>query len=112
MSSFASFNTSWDDNDLTITRSTPDPSSPAISTNSRSTIALRQEAGQLRSRIYNVSVDTVTNLCRPFHECSTFGVIKKGVYHPASDFSFKILAEVISNVPSSSGYLVDLTTPK
>ena len=34
---------------------------------------------------------------------------KKGEYHPASDFNFTLIAEVICSVPSSSGYLVDLT---
>ena len=39
----------------------------------------------------------------------TFGIIKKGVYMPASDFIFELVAEVICEVPSSSGYLINLT---
>ena len=47
-----------------------------------------------------------------FHDCSTFGIIKKDVYHVASDFNFEFVSEIICNVPSSSGYLIKLTTSK
>ena len=45
-----------------------------------------------------------------FHDgAHTFGIIKKGVIHTASDFNLTIIAEVICSVSSSSGYLVQLT---
>ena len=40
---------------------------------------------------------------------NTFGAMKKGEYLPASDFLFDLVTEVICDVPSSSGYLVNLT---
>lgn len=40
---------------------------------------------------------------------NTFGIMKKGVAHSASDFDFMITAEVICSMPTSSGYLVKLT---
>ena len=40
---------------------------------------------------------------------NSFGVIKKGRYFPSSDFSFKLLAEVICPIPANSGYLIHLT---
>ena len=44
-----------------------------------------------------------------YHDCETFGVVKKGKFFSASDFNFKLVAEVICENPSSSGYLVKLT---
>ncbi len=38
----------------------------------------------------------------------TFGVLKKGIYYPASDFAFTLAGEVICKMPSGSGYLVNL----
>ena len=37
-----------------------------------------------------------------------FGVIKKGSYRPASDFSFEFVAEVICDSPESSGFIMKL----
>lgn len=45
-------------------------------------------------------------------EDHTFGIVKKGVYTPCSDFQFDIEAEVICTIPSSSGYVVALTPSK
>ena len=39
----------------------------------------------------------------------SFGMMKKGVYKPASDFGFKFIAEVICSDPHSSGFLIKLT---
>ena len=39
----------------------------------------------------------------------SFGVMKKRVYKPASDFEFKFIAEVICSDPHSSGFLIKLT---
>lgn len=44
-----------------------------------------------------------------FHDEDNFGILKKGRYHPASDFNFDLIAEVICSVPASSGYFVHLT---
>ena len=44
-----------------------------------------------------------------YHDCETFGVVKKGKFFSASDFNFKLVAEVICENLSSSGYLVKLT---
>ena len=44
-----------------------------------------------------------------YYDCETFGVVKKGRFFSASDFNFKMVAEVICANPSSSGYLVKLT---
>lgn len=38
-----------------------------------------------------------------------FGVMKKGVFKPASDFQFHFFAEVICSDPHSSGYMIQLT---
>lgn len=45
-------------------------------------------------------------------EDHTFGIIKKGIYTPCSDFRFDIEAEVICSIPSSSGYVLALTPSK
>lgn len=50
--------------------------------------------------------------CVDFHDDpkeNTFGIMKKGVYLPASGFLFNLVTEVICDVPSSSGYLINLT---
>lgn len=44
-----------------------------------------------------------------YRDEDTFGIVKKGRFHPASDFNFTLEAEVICNDPSSSGYLINLT---
>jgi len=47
-----------------------------------------------------------------FHEdCEhhTFGVLKKGVYRPLSDFNFNFIMKVVSEKPVSTGYLVSVT---
>ena len=38
-----------------------------------------------------------------------FGMTKKGIYRPASDFSFQFMAEVICSSPQSSGFIIKLT---
>ena len=45
-----------------------------------------------------------------YHDCESFGVVKKGKFFPAYDFNFKLVAEIICDKPSSSGYLVKLTS--
>ncbi len=42
-------------------------------------------------------------------EENTFGTVKKGKYCPSSDFRFDLVAEVICDCTSSSGYMIDLT---
>ena len=37
-----------------------------------------------------------------------FGLVKKGTYRPASDFTFKFVAEVICDSPQSSGFIIKL----
>lgn len=41
-------------------------------------------------------------------EGRSFGVLKKGKYKAASDFSFNFVAEVICDDPHSSGFIVEL----
>ena len=48
-------------------------------------------------------------LCIGFHEestKSTFGILKKGVYRPLSDFNFHFIMKVVSERSTSTGYLV------
>ena len=39
----------------------------------------------------------------------SFGIMKKGVFKPASDFQFHFIAEVICSDPHSSGFMIQLT---
>lgn len=44
-----------------------------------------------------------------FHEDDehhTFGVMKKGVYRPLSDFNFHFIMKVVSDKSANTGYLV------
>lgn len=43
-------------------------------------------------------------------ETSSFGMMKKGVYKPSSDFNFDFVAEVLCSNPHNSGYLVTVTS--
>ena len=57
-------------------------------------------------------ITRVNSFAPAFHDDlkeNTFGVCKKGVYMPASDFLFDLVLEVICESPSSSGYLIRLT---
>lgn len=52
----------------------------------------------------------VHNLAEPFTEADkNFGITKKGIYKPVSDFKFQFIAEVICSHPKSSGFLIKLT---
>ena len=47
-----------------------------------------------------------------FHEdddLHTFGIMKKGVYRPLSDFNFQFIMKVISDKSANTGYLVKVT---
>ena len=50
------------------------------------------------------------HLAEAFTEADkNFGITKKGIYKPASDFKFNFIAEVICSHPKSSGFLIKLT---
>ena len=52
----------------------------------------------------------VHHLAEAFTEADkNFGMTKKGIYKPASDFKFQFIAEVICSHPKSSGFLIKLT---
>ena len=50
-----------------------------------------------------------TSLSGYHEEKSSFGVMKKGIYKPSSDFNFDFVAEVLCANPYNSGYLVTVT---
>jgi len=42
------------------------------------------------------------------HQNNTFGIKKKGIYHPLSDFIFTFKMKVLSDKAVSTGYLVSV----
>ena len=50
-----------------------------------------------------------TSLSGYHEEKSSFGVMKKGIYKPSSDFNFDFVDEVLCANPYNSGYLVTVT---
>lgn len=42
----------------------------------------------------------------------TFGIVKKAIYSPCSDFGIKFIAEVICSNPHSSGFIVEVTSER
>ena len=38
----------------------------------------------------------------------TFGTLKKGVKRPLSNFNFEFKKKIVSSIPSSTGYLVEV----
>ena len=45
-------------------------------------------------------------------EESSFGLVKKGIYKPSSDFNFDFVADIICNNPHDSGYMVHVTSER
>ena len=53
-------------------------------------------------------IATCISISTGYRDKDTFGVVKKGKFYLASDFNFDYVAEVISEDPASSGYLLSI----
>ena len=59
-----------------------------------------------------VEYGILANFIGFYEEECTFGVMKKGVYKPSSDFNFKFVSEVMCADPHSSGYMITVKSER